>query len=99
MKHVLIYPVKKGYLDPVVVSDVAKKAESAGFYAFLSWDHYMLPDAPDTFDAWSPNHDDPVSYKEWLKLLSLIEEKFNLSIILTKECGQGNCAVLTKQSN
>ena len=53
----------------------------------------------DTFDAWSPNHDDPVSYKEWLKLLSLIEEKFNLSIILTKECGQGNCAVLTKQSN
>jgi len=53
MKHVLIYPVKKGYLDPVVVSNVAKKAESAGFYAFLSWDHYMLPDAPDTFDAWS----------------------------------------------
>ena len=52
MKHLLIYPVRKPYLDPQLISEVAVKAEEAGFYAFLSWDHYLLPDAPDTLDAW-----------------------------------------------
>lgn len=53
MEHLLIYPVKKGYLDRDLISEVGKAAEQAGFYAFLSWDHYMLPDAPETLDAWS----------------------------------------------
>ena len=51
----------------------------------------------DTFDAWCPNHDDPVSYAKWLKMLSKIEKKYNLSRILAKESGQGNCAVLEKE--
>lgn len=45
--------MKQGYLDPELIKQVAIAAESCGFYAFLSWDHYMLPDAPDTLDAWS----------------------------------------------
>ena len=53
MEHLLIYPVKKGYLDKELISEVGKAAEQAGFYAFLSWDHYMLPDGPETLDAWS----------------------------------------------
>ncbi len=53
MEHLLIYPVKKGYLDKDLISEVGKAAEQAGFYAFLSWDHYMLPDGPETLDAWS----------------------------------------------
>ena len=53
MEHLLIYPVKKGYLDKNLISEVGKAAEQAGFYAFLSWDHYMLPDGPETLDAWS----------------------------------------------
>ena len=53
MEHLLIYPVKKGYLDKNLISEVCKAAEQAGFYAFLSWDHYMLPDGPETLDAWS----------------------------------------------
>lgn len=53
MEHLLIYPVKKGYLDKDLISEVGRAAEQAGFYAFLSWDHYMLPDGPETLDAWS----------------------------------------------
>ena len=53
MEHLLIYPVKRGYLDKELISDVGKAAEQAGFYAFLSWDHYKLPDGPETLDAWS----------------------------------------------
>ena len=53
MEHLLIYPVKKGYLDKELISEVGKAAEQAGFYAFLSWAHYMLPDGPETLDAWS----------------------------------------------
>ena len=53
MEHLLIYPVKKGYLDKELISEVGKAAEQAGCYAFLSWDHYMLPDGPETLDAWS----------------------------------------------
>jgi len=53
LEHLLIYPVKKGYLDRDLISEVGKAAEQAGFYAFLSWDHYMLPDGPETLDAWS----------------------------------------------
>ena len=48
----------------------------------------------DTYDAWMPKHDDPVSFKKWKKLLSEIEENFELSVKISKQCGQGNCAVL-----
>ena len=50
----------------------------------------------DTFDAWMPHHDHPVSMKKWKKLLNEISQSFNLDIISIKECGQGNCAVLEK---
>ena len=53
MKFNLIYPVKEGYLDRGLFRDVAVAAEEAGFYGFLSWDHYMLPDSSETLDAWS----------------------------------------------
>ena len=53
MKFNLIYPVKEGYLDRELIRDVAVAAEEAGFYGFLSWDHYMLPDSSETLDAWS----------------------------------------------
>ena len=53
MEHLLIYPVKKGYLDAELIKDVATAAEKHGFHSFLSWDHYMLPEAPGTLDAWN----------------------------------------------
>ena len=53
MKFNLIYPVKEGYLDRGLIRDVAVAAEEAGFYGFLSSDHYMLPDSSETLDAWS----------------------------------------------
>ena len=53
MKFNLIYPVKEGYLDRGLIRDVAVAAEEAGFYGFLSWDHYMLPESSETLDAWS----------------------------------------------
>ena len=53
MEFSLIYPVQKGYCDPETVSRVAVAAEEAGFHSLLAWDHYMLPDGPDTLDAWS----------------------------------------------
>jgi alkanesulfonate monooxygenase SsuD/methylene tetrahydromethanopterin reductase-like flavin-dependent oxidoreductase (luciferase family) len=53
VKFNLIYPVKEGYLDGGLIRDVAVAAEEAGFYGFLSWDHYMLPDSSETLDAWS----------------------------------------------
>lgn len=49
----LIYPVEEGYCDPESVASVAKAAEAEGFHSFLVWDHYMLPQGPDTLDAWS----------------------------------------------
>ena len=51
----------------------------------------------DTYDAWSPKHDDPVSFKKWNQLLNILEEKYNFSIRVSKECGQGNCALLKKK--
>ena len=40
-------------MDRGLIRDVAVAAEEAGFYGFLSWDHYMLPDSSETLDAWS----------------------------------------------
>ena len=50
----------------------------------------------DTYDAWTPNHDHPVSRRRWKKLLSKLAESQSMRVKLEKECGQGNCAVLEK---
>jgi len=52
LKYSLIYPNKKGFCDPDIASDLAIKAEEAGFSTFLIWDHYGMPEGPDTVDAW-----------------------------------------------
>ena len=51
----------------------------------------------DTNDAWTPQHDDPVSYAQWNKLISGIKNKYNFSTEVIKDCGQGSCAVLKKE--
>ena len=53
MKFNLIYPQKRGYLKPDLAASVAVAAEEAGFHAFLVWDHYSMPDGPDSLDAWA----------------------------------------------
>jgi hypothetical protein len=50
----------------------------------------------DTNDAWTPRHDDPVSFKKWIKLINTLSIKYNLRIHCIKKCGQGNCATLHK---
>ena len=50
----------------------------------------------DTNDAWTPQHDDPVSFSKWSSLISSINDKYNFSTILIKDCGQGSCAVLKR---
>ena len=52
MEFCLIYPVKKGYCDPETVTRAAVAAEEQGFHSFLVWDHYLLPEDPETLDAW-----------------------------------------------
>ena len=49
----------------------------------------------DTYDAWSPKHDHPVSFKKWTLLLNKLK-RFNIKI--NKSCGQGWCALLIKQN-
>ena len=51
----------------------------------------------DTNDAWTPQHDDPVSFAQWKKLISGIKSKYNFSTEVIKDCGQGSCAVLKKE--
>lgn len=49
----------------------------------------------DTFDAWAPKHDHPVSRKKWLKMISEIEnDGYRIDDIDVS--GQGQTAVLTK---
>jgi len=48
----------------------------------------------DTFDAWMPKHDHPVSMKKWKSMISDLASSRNLDILCIKECGQGNCASL-----
>ena len=50
----------------------------------------------DTNDAWTPQHDEPVSFVEWTKLILDINNKYNFSTNVIKDCGQGSCAVLKK---
>jgi len=50
----------------------------------------------DTNDAWTPQHDDPVSFSKWTSLISGINDKYNFSTIVIKDCGQGSCAVLKR---
>ena len=48
----------------------------------------------DTFDAWMPKHDQPVSFRKWNNMIELQSKLSDFSIRVIKECGQGNCAVL-----
>ncbi len=48
----------------------------------------------DTYDAWSPKHDHPVSFKKWTFLLDTLE---NFETRVNKSCGQGWCARLVKK--
>ena len=52
----------------------------------------------DTNDAWTPQHDKPVSFSEWTRLISDIKNKYNFSTNVIKDCGQGNCAVLKRNT-
>ena len=50
----------------------------------------------DTYHAWMPKHDHPVSMQKWKKMLNnlSIEKKFDAINVF--ECGQGNAAILKK---
>ena len=50
----------------------------------------------DTNDAWTPKHDDPVSFKKWNQLIFSLSDKYRFSVNSIKKCGQGNCATLKK---
>ena len=50
----------------------------------------------DTNDAWTPRHDDPVSFTKWNELIHSLSEKYRFSVDCIKKCGQGNCATLKK---
>lgn len=50
----------------------------------------------DTNDAWTPQHDKPVSFLKWNNILNSLSAKAALKILVVKKCGQGNCALLQK---
>jgi len=50
----------------------------------------------DTNDAWTPRHDDPVSFTKWNELIHSLSDKYRFSVDCIKKCGQGNCATLRK---
>ncbi len=52
MKFSIIYPIMEHYCDPKLIAPVARAADGIGFDSFLVWDHYTLPDGPETLDAW-----------------------------------------------
>lgn len=62
----------------------------------ISIEHAKQWSIMDTFDGWMPNHDDPVSQKEWNKLLKNISITYQLNINLNEICGQGYCAQLSR---
>ena len=64
----------------------------------ISIEHAKEWSVMDTFDGWMPNHDDPVSKKEWRRLVNKISEIYNLRLDLNKVCGQGYCSQLSKIS-
>lgn len=59
----------------------------------ISFEHAKDWAICDTYDAWSPKHDHPVSFGEWTLLLNQLNE---FDIKVNKSCGQGWCAHLTK---
>ena len=50
----------------------------------------------DTYDAWMPKHDHPVSMRKWRKLLNNLAIQKGFDVMNVFECGQGNAAVLKK---
>jgi len=51
----------------------------------------------DTYDAWMPKHDDPLSLRKWNILLADLKSRKGFELLHSKECGQGNCASLRKK--
>jgi 2-polyprenyl-3-methyl-5-hydroxy-6-metoxy-1,4-benzoquinol methylase len=51
----------------------------------------------DTFDAWAPKHDSPVSRNRWMKMIRALEAK-GFRIDAVDLAGQGHTAVLTKST-
>ena len=64
----------------------------------ISLEHAKDWSVCDTNDAWTPQHDDPVSFSQWEKLISGINDQYSFSTVVIKDCGQGNCAVLRRNS-
>jgi len=62
----------------------------------ISLEHAKEWSICDTFDAWMPHHDHPVSMSKWNKLVHDLSKLYDLEIKFIKECGQGNCALLEK---
>jgi len=56
-------------------------------------------DILNTFDAWMPQHDHPVSFKKWSKMIQEVVKRKSFDIVSMKECGQGNCATLKLRNN
>jgi hypothetical protein len=56
-------------------------------------------DILNTFDAWMPQHDHPVSFKKWSKMIQEVVKTKSFDIVSMKECGQGNCATLKLRNN
>ena len=50
----------------------------------------------DTYDAWMPKHDHPVSMRKWKKMLNNLSIEKRFQVINIFECGQGNTAILKK---
>ena len=50
----------------------------------------------DTYDAWSPKHDHPVSFRKWTNLILSLK---NFKVEVNKSCGQGWCARLIKTTS
>ena len=60
----------------------------------ISLEHAKEWSLCDTFDAWMPKHDHPVSFRKWKKMINQLSISKNLKVLTIKECGQGNCASL-----
>lgn len=50
----------------------------------------------DTFDAWTPKHDHPVSKSQWHRIIEEVTTKNDFTAVEISESGQGHTAVLRK---
>ena len=52
----------------------------------------------DTYDAWTPKFDHPVSLKKWYKMIEIIKQKYKFNYSKISESGQGYTARLIKNN-